>query len=124
MADVVEAFFSDVSDREHRPLVAKVSGTVRFEVVDGGVETWMVTLDRGDVHVGHGDGEPDCTIRADRALFERLCRGEENAFASVLRGALQCSGEVELLFAVQRLFPGPPGERSAGPDDAPSEARS
>ena len=50
-------------------------------------------------------------VTADRRLFERLCRGEENAMAAVLRGALVCSGDVELLFAIQWIFPGPPRER-------------
>jgi hypothetical protein len=63
--------------------------------------------------VSHQDGLAACTIRAERALFGRLCRGEENAMAAVLRGALECTGDVELLYAIQRIFPGPPGERPA-----------
>jgi putative sterol carrier protein len=68
-------------------------------------------VDKGDTTVLHKGGPADCTVRADRALFERLCRGEENALAAVLRGALVCGGDVELLLAIQRIFPGPPRER-------------
>ena len=32
--------------------------------------------------------------------------------AAMLRGALQCAGDVELLFAIQRVFPDPRGGRS------------
>jgi hypothetical protein len=39
----------------------------------------------------------------------------------VLRGALVCSGDVELLFAIQRLFPGPRRERNAS--SAPEASR-
>jgi putative sterol carrier protein len=111
-ADGIVQFFQKLDRREHEPLLAKVTGRVRFDLVEGGhTDRWLVTVDKGDTAVSHKGGPADCTIRAERALFERLCRGEENAMAAVLRGALVCSGEVELLFAIQRVFPGPPRER-------------
>jgi putative sterol carrier protein len=111
-ADGVVAFFEELGRREHEPLLAKVSGRVRFDLVDAGrPDRWLVAVDKGDTTVLHKGGPAGCTVRADRALFERLCRGEENAMAAVLRGALVCSGDVELLFAIQRIFPGPPRER-------------
>jgi putative sterol carrier protein len=111
-ADGVVEFFEELGRREHEPLLAKVSGRVRFDLVDAGrPDRWLVAVDKGDTTVLHKGGPADCTVRADRALFERLCRGEENALAAVLRGALVCTGDVELLFAIQRIFPGPPPER-------------
>jgi putative sterol carrier protein len=111
-ANGVVEFFEELGRREHEPLLTKVSGRVRFDLVDAGrPERWLVAVDKGDTTVLHKGGPADCTVRADRALFERLCRGEENAMAAVLRGALVCSGDVELLFAIQRIFPGPPRER-------------
>ena len=110
-AGIVE-FFEELGQREHEPLLGKVTGRVRFDLVDAGrPDRWLVSVDKGDTTVLHKGGPADCTVRADRALFERLCRGEENALAAVLRGALVCSGDVELLFAIQRIFPGPPPER-------------
>jgi putative sterol carrier protein len=110
-AGIVE-FFEELGQREHEPLLGKVTGRVRFDLVDAGrPDRWLVSVDKGDTTVLHKGGPADCTVRADRALFERLCRGEENAIAAVLRGALVCSGDVELLFAIQRIFPGPPPER-------------
>jgi putative sterol carrier protein len=111
-ADSVVAFFEELGRRDHEPLLAKVSGRVRFDLVDAGrPDRWLVAVDKGDTTVLHKGGPADCTVQADRRLFERLCRGEENAMAAVLRGALVCSGDVELLFAIQRIFPGPPRER-------------
>jgi putative sterol carrier protein len=111
-ADGIVQFFQKLDRREHEPLLAKVTGRVRFDLVEGGrPDRWLVTLDKGDTAVSHKGGPAECTIRAERPLFERLCRGEENAMAAVLRGALACSGEVELLFAIQRIFPGPPRDR-------------
>jgi putative sterol carrier protein len=114
MSDDVVEFFEELGRRGHEPLMAKVTGRVRFDLVDGGrTDRWLVTVDKGDTVVSHQDGPAECTIRAEQALFERLCRGEENAMAAVLRGALVCTGDVELLYAIQRILPGPPRQRSA-----------
>ena len=114
MNDDVVKFFEELGRRGHEPLLAKVTGRVRFDLVDGGrTDRWLVAVDKGDITVRHEGGLADCAIRAERALFERLCRGEENAMAAVLRGALVCTGDVELLYAIQRLFPGPPREQPA-----------
>ncbi len=112
--DAVE-FLKKLGERGHEPLWAKVSGRARFELVDGSrVDRWLVAVDNGDVAVAHKGGEADCTVRAERALWDRLCRGEDNVMAAMLRGALQCAGDVELLYALQRVFPGPPsGSRPA-----------
>jgi predicted lipid carrier protein YhbT len=111
-ADGIVEFFEELGRRDHEPLLAKVTGRVRFDLVEAGrPDRWLVAVDKGDMTVWHKGGPADCTVRADRALFERLCRGEENAMAAVLRGALVCSGDVELLFAIQRIFPGPPLQR-------------
>ena len=117
MSDDAVEFFEELGQRGHEPLLAKVTGRVRFDLVDGGrTDRWLMTVDKGDITVRHEGGQADCAIRAERALFERLCRGEENAMAAVLRGALVCTGEVELLFAIQRIFPGPPRHRPAMSD--------
>jgi ubiquinone biosynthesis protein UbiJ len=110
--DGIVEFFEELGRRGHQPLLAKVAGRVRFDLVEGGrPDRWLVAVDKGHTTVEHEGGPADCAIRADRALFERLCRGERNAMAAVLRGELACSGDVELLFAIQRIFPGPPGAR-------------
>ena len=109
MSDAVVEFFRELGQRGHEPLLAKVTGSARFDLVDDGrTDRWLVAVDKGDTTVSHKDGPAECAIQAERALFERLCRGEENAMAAVLRGALVCTGDVELLFAIQRIFPGPP----------------
>ena len=47
-------FFKELGQRGHEPLLAKVSGTARFEVVDGDrVDRWLVAIDKGDVAVPH-----------------------------------------------------------------------
>jgi predicted lipid carrier protein YhbT len=117
MSDATEQFFQELAERGYEPLVAKFSGRVRFDVVDGDrTDRWFVTINKGDIAVSRHGGDGECAIRADKALFDRLARGEENAMAAALRGGLVCTGDVELLLAVQRVFPGPPrgSVRTAG----------
>jgi ubiquinone biosynthesis protein UbiJ len=111
-ADSVMEFFQELGGRGFEPLLAKVRGWVRFELVEPDhTDRWLVAVDKGIVAVSHNDGPAECTVRADRALFGRVCRGEENAIAAELRGALVCTGDTQLLYALQRIFPGPPRER-------------
>lgn len=107
--DPVASFFDQLTRRELQPLLRKVSGRVRFELVDGAdTESWIVTIDDGDLRVERGAGEADCTISGDRSLFAQVISGHANAFAAVLRGALRCRGDIDLLFPIQRIFPDPP----------------
>jgi hypothetical protein len=115
MTDGATTFFGDLAQRGEVPLLAKTTGRAQFDLVDGDrIESWLVAVDAGKVTVSPSDGPADATIRVDRALFDRLARGEENAMASILRGAMSCTGDVELLFAIQRLFPGPKASQRAG----------
>ena len=114
MADAVEEFFQELEDKGHQPLLAKVKGTVRFDLVNGNGPTdhWLMAVDHGDFTISRETTtNADCTMQADKELFERFITGEENAIAATLRGALVCAGNVELLFAIQRIFPGPPSKR-------------
>jgi putative sterol carrier protein len=114
MTDTISDFFQKLGERGHQPLLGHMGGAVRFDVRgdDGEVDQWVVAVDRGAVTVSQGNTDADCIIGADRALFERLINGEENAMAAVLRGALRCSGDVEMLLTIQRIFPGPSDQRT------------
>jgi putative sterol carrier protein len=113
MADTVEEFFEELADKGHQPLLAKLKGTVRFDLENGNGSTdhWLVAVDHGDFTITNDNTDADCIIQADKKLFELLITGEENAIAATLRGALVCVGNAELLFAIQRIFPGPPSKR-------------
>jgi putative sterol carrier protein len=107
--DPAERFFSELGARGHEPLLRKAEGTTRFEIVDGKrTQRWLVAVHRGELAVSRrGTASPDCVIRADKALFDRIVSGRENAVAAVLRGDLAISGDWRLLVWMQRLFPGP-----------------
>ena len=112
MADPTADFFDELARRGHEPLLAKGTGTLRFDLVDGKrTERWLVTVKKGDIGVSHRNVQADCVVRADRALFEAIARGEQNAMAAILRGSVDVEGSVGLLVLFQRLFPGPPRSR-------------
>jgi hypothetical protein len=93
-----------------QPLLSNRSGTLRFDIADdGALEHFYVTIDRGTVAVSHKKGRADASLHLDRALADELATGRVNATAAVLRGLLDPEGDLALLIAFQRLFPGPRG---------------
>jgi len=113
MADATEDFFEALAHRGHEPLLEKASGTVRFDLTDGKrSERWLVEIDKGDIAVSRRQARADLVMRCDKALFDRVAKGRENAFAALLRGAVDAEGEVQLMMMFQRLFPSPPKRRA------------
>jgi putative sterol carrier protein len=117
MTEPTRAFFTRLS-AEHQPLLASMTGSVRFDIADGErTERWYLQIHKGDVAVSHKGDEADCVLSADIATFDAILAGRMNAMAAVLRGALVLQGKVVLLTALQRLFPGSseaPAEPAAG----------
>ena len=102
-------FFEELAERGHEPLLDGTTGTLRLDIQDGKrVEHWFVAINRGDVKVSHDDAKADAVVRADRALFDGLASGKINAMAAFLRGVIEPRGDLGLVIAFQRLFPGPP----------------
>ena len=114
MTDATTEFFEELAARGHEPALAKATGTLRFDIRDGGARTerWLITITKGDVAVSHRNAKADCVVRVDRTLFEGLASGEANALAAFLRGAIEVEGDRGLLLAFQRAFPGPPRKGS------------
>lgn len=114
MASPTEEFFDELGRREHEPLLEKATGTVRFEMVQGVcTEHWYVRVNEGDVTVSRENMAADGVVRADREMFDRIARGEENLMAALLRGEVLAEGDIPLLILLNRLLPGPqdPSER-------------
>jgi putative sterol carrier protein len=115
MGETTSSFFEALSGAGRQPLLAHATGTLRFELLDGGVtHRWFVSVDKGEITVSRARRKADCVIRADRRLFEGVARGEVNATAAVLRGAIEVEGDPQLLVLFQRILPGPPA-KSRGP---------
>jgi putative sterol carrier protein len=104
-----ETFFDDLARRGSEPLLRKVTGRVQFELVDGArTDSWLVAVDKGALTVAREAAPADLTLRAEREVFDEIVAGRANATAAVLRGALACEGDLDLMLAIQRIFPSPP----------------
>jgi len=111
-SDPTERFFSDLAERGNEPLLAKASGTMCFEIVDGRrTRRWLLTVDKGALDVAPSGPEATCVVRASKPVFDRLAAGRLNAVAAVLRGDIAVEGDWRLLVRMQRLFPSPPRQR-------------
>jgi predicted lipid carrier protein YhbT len=109
VSDATEEFFAELERSGHEPLLDKVKGTIRFDIVDGKRKMrWFVTIDRGNVAVSRRNASADSVVRIDRVLFDRLASGRANAMSEVLRGTIRVEGALEPMMLFQRLFPGPP----------------
>ena len=110
MADATTEFFDELGERGHEPLLEKVTGTLRFDLgARRKTDYWLVTIVKGDVAVSQENRPADCVVQMDKALFDSVVSGRENAVAALLRGAVGIEGDIELLMLFDRLFPGPPG---------------
>jgi len=111
MSDPTSDFFADLAARGQVPMLRSTTGTLRFDLEDGGrVEHWHVTIKRGAVEVTHDEDDADCEVRASKELFDRLASGTANAMAAALRGLVLAVGDLSLVISFQRLFPGPPAD--------------
>jgi ubiquinone biosynthesis protein UbiJ len=117
--DSTAEFFGELGSRGHEPLLSKVTGSARFDVVARArTEHWLVTIDKGEIGVSRGTAAADCVLRAEKASFERVLAGELNLMAAVLRGEVVVEGDPRLLVRLQRLFPRPPGGQRLAADPA------
>jgi hypothetical protein len=116
MIDVSAEFFRRIHKRGQVPFLRNVSGTLRFDLVNGDrVEPWFVTITKGNVEVSNEGGEADVVARAPKEVFDAITAGESNAMAAVLRGLMVPSGDLGLLMAFTRFFPGPASSRAGIP---------
>ena len=108
IADPTSRFFEELVRRGHEPLLGRVMGTVRFDLVhDGRTDSWLVTIDKGEVTVSRRNARADSVVRTERSFFADLATGRANAMAALLRGAIEVEGDRHPLAQFQRMFPGP-----------------
>jgi putative sterol carrier protein len=110
MADVTTDFFQALASGGPRPELESAKGVIRFDLRDSGkrIARWLVAVENGTVTVSRRNAKADCIVRSDKAVFDRVASGEQNAMAAFLRGAIEFEGDGALLLAFQRLFPAPP----------------
>jgi putative sterol carrier protein len=108
-------FFEGLRERGYEPLLEKVTGSARFDIVDNGkTERWLVTFDKGHIDVARRNERAETVVTASRESFERAVAGHLNVTAAALRGEVKLSGDPRLLVRLQRLFPRPEDGRETG----------
>jgi hypothetical protein len=107
MSDPSRDFFNRVHEQGFDARLGRARGTLRFDVGDGGpVEHWLVSLDCGGIQVSRvADEAADCVVRLDSATLDGIVSGDVNLTASMLRGGIAATGNIDLLLYLQRLFP-------------------
>ncbi|GGM18851.1 MULTISPECIES: SCP2 sterol-binding domain-containing protein [Micromonospora] len=109
MVDSTTRFFETLDRRGFEPLLAKASGTLRFDLHEDAHTThWLLQIDHGRVHVSRDDRAADTVVWTSPALFEDLAAGREDGLAALLRGDMTVTGDARLVVQIERLFPGPP----------------
>ena len=102
----------------HPELPETTAGTLRLDLRDGGrTEHWYLTIDHQNVEVAQSGDEAEVVVRADREVFDRMAAGHLHPAMALLRNDLTVQGDMRLLLALRRLFPGPPGARHPGRAD-------
>ena len=97
------------SAADTRPTLSRIEGTVRFDVVDGDrVDHWLVNIDRGNLAVSRADGPADCVVSGEQGALRPTGNGSDEPDGCGPAGRdLAVDGDLDLLLAVQRVFPGP-----------------
>lgn len=84
MSDVINAAVEALSAK----LADGFDGSVKFEIEGEGA----VVVDGAGVHAG--DGDADCTLKADPDTFQAMMSGELNPTAAFMSGKLSVDGDM------------------------------
>jgi putative sterol carrier protein len=105
MGDAVEEFFNGLGQRGYEPLLQHNSGSIRFDLKDGGaVDHWRVAIDQGKLTVGQDDAAADTVVTQDRGTLIDAIEGKQNVMIAIGLGQVGISGDMERLVSFQRLF--------------------
>lgn len=106
MSDPSRDFFNRINEQGFDARLGQAKGTLRVDVDNGGgVEHWLVALDRGAIRASRAGDAADCVLRLDRVTLDRVVTGDVNLTAGMLRGEIAATGNIDLLLYLQRLFP-------------------
>jgi putative sterol carrier protein len=108
----VPTFLQSVHTRQDDPVLRSFSGTIRFDLRTGDdVEPYTVSVADGRASVSRRRAKADCIASMDASLFDAVTSGKANAVTAFLRGEIRVEGDVAVLMAFERLFPGPTDAR-------------
>ena len=103
MINTTQAFFNQLAERGHEPLLHSVSGTIQWDILGEG--SWFVVVQNGSLTVSRDTARADCVAACSREDFERMVVGKQNPTTLFLQERVNVTGDVGLLQLFQRLFP-------------------
>jgi putative sterol carrier protein len=105
MSDPVEEFFAGLGQRGFEPLLKHNSGSIRFDLLDGGTtDHWRVFIDKGTLTVGRGEAAADSALTLDRSTLVDVIAGKQNLMNVIILGQAGITGDTERIVSFQRLF--------------------
>ncbi|MEU8254482.1 SCP2 sterol-binding domain-containing protein [Micromonospora inaquosa] len=112
MGATAEQYLEKLDTGRRPDLPETTAGTVRLDARDdGSTDHWYLTIADQHVQVTRSADDAELVVRADRAVFDRMARGELHPGAGLLRNELTVQGNVQLLMLLRRIFSGPHGAR-------------
>ncbi|WP_330440770.1 SCP2 sterol-binding domain-containing protein [Micromonospora sp. NBC_00821] len=112
MGATAEQYLGQLDTGRRPDLPETTAGTLRLDVRDDGrTDHWYLTIADQRVRVTRSADDAELVVRADRAVFDRMARGELHPGAGLLRNELTVQGNMQLLMLLRRIFSGPDGAR-------------
>lgn len=106
--DATDNYFRELVAAGEEPLLRETVGTLLINLVEGEQTSHsLVKIDKGKVAVLRRASGGEAIIQCERDLFNKMVEGRKNAMAALLRGEISLGGNLALVSAFVRLFPGP-----------------
>ncbi|WP_433317708.1 SCP2 sterol-binding domain-containing protein [Micromonospora sp. CA-269861] len=112
MGATAEQYLRQLDTGRRPDLPETTAGTLRLDVRDdGSTDHWYLSIADQHVRVTRAADDAELVVRAERAVFDRMARGELHPGAGLLRNELTVQGNMQLLILLRRIFAGPDGAR-------------
>jgi SCP-2 sterol transfer family len=104
MAGLESGFFDQLSQRAHEPWLAKIEGTVRFDVTEGGqTRHWTLDMRGGEVAVIPEYRPADTVVHTDSEALDRMSRGQLRLLPAWLRNDIAVEGRLLFVLILERM---------------------
>jgi putative sterol carrier protein len=110
-----------------KQLDAKAAAGVKTSILwnitgraDEGVDTYLLTVDRGEARSTRdtGGADPRLTITMDGVEFLRLISGNSDPMSAYFKGRIQLAGDIMVAAQLAQIFRMPGGSTGSGPSTA------
>lgn len=102
-------FFHQIGRLEHTPWLAKIDGSIRFDVREHqDIRHWLVTMREGFVAVTQEYRPADTVVATDSDTLDRMLTGRLRLLPAWLRNEVAVEGQMKFVLVIERLVPRSP----------------